>query len=104
MDNRTQWQLGVSAPITPKDLISLNYAHANISYNDRKPTWNDDSIGFWGIGYQHSLSKRTTLYAAYGDISPEADNHTNARLDSTSPTTTNDGFQSAFAFGIRHNF
>ena len=68
MDNRTQWQLGVSAPITPKDLISINYAHANISYNDRRPTWDDDSIGFWGIGYQHSLSKRTTLYAAYGDI------------------------------------
>ena len=104
MDNRTQWQLGVSAPITPKDLISLNYAHANISYNDRKPTWNDDSIGFWGIGYQHSLSKRTTLYAAYGDINQDDDANTKARLDSTTPTTTSGGFQSAFAFGIRHNF
>ena len=104
MDNRTQWQLGVSAPITPKDLISINYAHANISYNDRKPTWNDDSIGFWGIGYQHSLSKRTTLYAAYGDINQDDDANTKARLDSTTPTTTSGGFQSAFAFGIRHNF
>ena len=66
MDDRKQWQIGVSAPITPKDLVSINYAHANISYNDRRPTWDDDSIGFWGIGYQHSLSKRTTLYAAYG--------------------------------------
>ena len=104
MDNRTQWQIGVSAPITPKDLISINYAHAKISYNDRKPTWDDDSIGFWGIGYQHSLSKRTTLYAAYGSISQDDDNHTKARLDSTSPTTANDGFQNAFAFGVRHNF
>ena len=104
MDNRTQWQLGVSAPITPKDLISINYAHANISYNDRKPTWDDDSIGFWGIGYQHSLSKRTTLYAACGDISQDDDNKTKARLDSTTPTTANGGFQSAFALGIRHNF
>ena len=104
MDNRTQWQLGVSVPVTPKDIVSLNYAHANISYNDRRPTWDDDSIGFWGIGYQHSLSKRTTLYAAYGDINQDDDANTKARLDSTSPTTSNGGFQSAFAFGIRHNF
>lgn len=104
VDNRTQWQLGVSAPITPKDLVSINYAHARVSYNDRAPTLNDDSIGFWGIGYQHSLSKRTTLYAAYGDISQDDDNFTKARLDSTSPTTSNAGFQSAFALGIRHNF
>ena len=104
VDNRTQWQLGVSAPITPKDLVSINYAHARVSYNDRAPALNDDSIGFWGIGYQHSLSKRTTLYAAYGDISQDDDNFTKARLDSTSPTTSNAGFQSAFALGIRHNF
>ena len=104
VDNRTQWQLGVSAPITPKDLVSINYAHARVSYNDRAPALNDDSIGFCGIGYQHSLSKRTTLYAAYGDISQDDDNFTKARLDSTSPTTSNAGFQSAFALGIRHNF
>ena len=103
VDNRKQWQIGVSALITPKDLISINFAHADINYNDRV-TFDDDSIGFRGIGYQHSLSKRTTLYAAYGDISQDEDNYTKARLDSTSPTVTNRGFQSAFALGFCHNF
>ena len=106
INHRKQWQIGASAPITPKDLISINYARATISYNDSRPTWDDDSIGFWGIGYQHSLSKRTTLYAAYGDINQDDSNQTRASLASTPPVsgTTANAFEQAFAFGIRHNF
>ena len=106
VDNRTQWQLGVSAPITPKDLVSINYAHARVSYNDRAPALNDDSIGFWGIGYQHSLSKRTTLYAAYGDINQSDTNQTRASLSSTTPVsgTSANAFERAVAVGIRHDF
>ena len=107
-DDRKQWHVGVSAPITPKDLVSINYAHAKIDYNN---TWDDDSIGFWGIGYQHTLSKRTTLYAAYGDINQDSVNHTKSRLDGgttylTNPATATaaQGFQQAFAVGIRHDF
>ena len=102
-DNRKQWHVGVSAPITPKDLVSINYAHAKIDYNN---TWDDDSIGFWGIGYQHTLSKRTTLYAAYGDINQDDSNRTRATLTSTSPinNNTDNAFQRAIAIGIRHDF
>ena len=102
-DDRKQWHVGISAPITPKDLVSINYAHATIDYNN---AWNDDSIGFWGVGYQHSLSKRTTLYAAYGDINQSETNQTRASLSSTTPVsgTTANAFEQAFAVGIRHNF
>ena len=107
-DERKQWQIGVSAPITPKDLVSINYAHANVDYASYRTTsYSDDSIGFWGVGYRHSLSKRTTLYAAYGDISQDDSNYTKSSLNSTSPTTpstTSPGFQNAVTVGIRHDF
>ena len=105
-DDRKQWHIGASAPITPKDVIAINYAHATIGYNDRKPTWGDDTISSWGIGYLHSLSKRTTLYAAYGDINQDDSNHTRASFASTSPinNNTDNTFQRAIAIGIRHDF
>ena len=112
VDSRAQWHLGVSAPITPKDIIAVNYAHAKTSYNNTVPaTQDDDTTGFWGVGYLHSLSKRTTLYAAYGDINQDSVNHTKSRLDGgttylTNPATATaaQGFQQAFAVGIRHDF
>lgn len=64
-DKRSQWQIGASTPIGSKGTLALNYAHATIDYNTAA---DDDKVSFWGIGYQHSLSKRTNLYAAYGDI------------------------------------
>ena len=106
-DERKQWQIGVSAPITPKDLVSINYARANVDYaNFRTTSYSDDSIGFWGVGYRHSLSKRTTLYAAYGDINQNDSNYTKSSLNTTSPTTPSStpGFQNAFTVGMRHDF
>jgi predicted porin len=104
-DDRKQWHIGVSAPITPNDVIALNYAHATTGYNN---AWSDDSIGFWGVGYQHSLSKRTTLYAAYGDINQSNSDHTRASLDRAafigSNSVANYTFEQAVAVGIRHDF
>lgn len=99
-DSRAQWHLGVSVPVTPKDTVAVNYAHAKIDYNN---TWSDDTAGFWGVGYLHSLSKRTSLYASYGDINQDDSNHTKSRLDGAT-TMTNAGYQRAFAVGIRHDF
>ena len=99
-DSRAQWHLGVSVPVTPKDIVAVNYAHAKIDYNN---TWSDDTTGFWGVGYLHSLSKRTSLYAAYGDIYQDDDNHVKSRLDGPT-TTTSAGYQRAFTVGIRHDF
>ena len=102
-DDRKQWHLGVSAPITPNDVIALNYAHATIDYNNGS---SDDSINSWGIGYLHSLSKRTTLYAAYDDINQNSSNVTRASFASTSPVnnSADNAFLRAFAVGLRHDF
>lgn len=73
---------------------------ANRAYNNGAKA---DKVSFWGVGYLHTLSKRTSLYAAYGDISQSDDNITKSRIDG-STTTSDAGYQSAFNVGIRHNF
>lgn len=99
-DRRAQWQLGASTPIGQNGTLAANYARANIEYNTGA---DDDKVSFWGIGYLHALSKRTSLYAAYGDISQNESNLVKSRLDGGT-TTKNTGYQSAFNVGIRHDF
>ena len=100
-DSRKQWQLGASTPIGSKGTLAVNYARAKIAYTNA----DDDKVSFWGIGYLHALSKRTSLYAAYGDISQSDTNIVKSRIDgSTTTNVKNEGYQSAFNVGIRHNF
>ncbi|MDR2924426.1 MAG: porin [Azoarcus sp.] len=57
----TQWMIGATFKITPNDSILASYTQA--TEND----WNDDDnkgkLRQFAIGYEHALSKRTTLYA-----------------------------------------
>jgi len=67
-----------------------------------------------GLGYQHNLSKRTALYANYGQIKNKADKSdsvvsTPAETDfavKTAPNATLGGLQKStgYEIGIRHNF
>lgn len=59
----------------------------------------------WGLGYTHSLSKRTTLYAAYGETKNNATgNFVLANSASTyAPTATGQSVK-GLALGIRHQF
>ena len=77
----------------------MYYARAKIAYTNA----DDDKVSFWGIGYLHAMSKRTSLYAAYGDISQSDTNIIKSRIDGAT-TTSDAGYQSAFNVGIRHNF
>jgi len=100
-DKRKQWMLGVSTPIGASGTLAVSYAHANLSYNNAS----DDKSSFWGIGYLHALSKRTQLYAAYGDINQDKDNTYKSRFDGgISKSATDAVYQTAFNVGIRHNF
>lgn len=99
-DSRSQWLIGASTPIGANGTLSANYARATIEYNTGA---NDDDVSFWGIGYQHALSKRTNLYVAYGDINQDKSNLVKSRLDGGT-TTGQTGYQSAFNVGIRHDF
>jgi len=100
-DNRKQWMLGASAPIGASGTLAVSYAHANLSYNNASA----DTSSFWGIGYLHALSKRTQLYAAYGDINQDKTNTYKSRFEGGTSTSATDAvYQTAFNVGIRHNF
>ena len=101
-DDRRQWQLTASVPLGERDSISLAYARARVSYNTGADS---DTAKFWGVGYLHTLSKRTSLYAAYGNISQSDSALVKSRLDgSTTTGSTNAGYQKAFQIGLRHDF
>ena len=57
-DDNGLWTLGARIPVTKAGTLSVSYSQAD---NDVKDT---DTAG-WQIGYDHNLSKRTTVYAAY---------------------------------------
>lgn len=94
-DDRNQWQLGVSVPFGPKDMVAVNYAKGTTSYNNG---WNDDKSSMWGVAYFHDLSKRTNIYVAYGDINQNDSNHVKLGLDGQ------DTYESAFQVGMKHSF
>ncbi|MFT3848172.1 MAG: porin [Propionivibrio sp.] len=100
-DTRKQWLLGASTPIGAKGVLAASYAHATLSYDNAS----DDTSSFWGIGYLHALSKRTRLYAAYGDINQDKDNTYKSRFEGgISNKATDAVYQTAFNVGIRHDF
>ena len=65
----------------------------------------DARAGQWALGYEHALSKRTSLYGTYASIN----NNRSARDHALSSSVgagynTGDGYQNSFATGIRHSF
>lgn len=105
-DNAT-WSLGVSIPVMAKGQIHLGYSETD---NDLKKS---DAKGFL-VGYQHDLSKRTTVYAAYQYLDTEKFYNTanmkgryrNAYGNNGSLTTGNITGRDAdgFSVGLRHSF
>lgn len=98
MEDRDQWQLGVSVPFGPNDMVAINYAQGTTSYNNLQPTWGDDKSSIWGVAYFHDLSKRTNVYVAYGDIQQNEGNHVKFGLDGQGT------YQQAFQVGLKHSF
>jgi GBP family porin len=62
---RTIWQAHVSAALTPKDTVFVNY-------NSIKGTGDSGTVyekqTTWGLGYNHSLSKRTSVFAGVARV------------------------------------
>ncbi|MFT3849216.1 MAG: porin [Propionivibrio sp.] len=89
-NKKTFWALGANAAVGANGTIKVGYGQAKIS---SVVDGNKDLTGTaWDIVYLHSLSKRTTAYAMYGNLGGDVD-----KLD--------DGtYQQAINFGIRHTF
>lgn len=89
-DKKDFWALGVKAPIGANGVIKAGYGQSKVQFDNG----NDDLKGkAWDIVYLHSLSKRTTAYAMYGNLSSSDDGYFS---DST--------YQQFFNVGVRHTF
>jgi predicted porin len=62
---------------------------------------NGDADG-WGISYQHAMSKRTTAYVGYVDMSNDRGSQIRAANVVSAPGAGQDS--SGFAMGMRHTF
>ena len=97
IDTRNFWALGVKVPMGAKDSIALGYGQSKIKYYGG---WNidDDKAHKFGITYLHTMSKRTNIYALYGNVSSDEVGNTGIKA------VTMDGYKNAFNVGIRHLF
>jgi predicted porin len=88
-EKKNFWALGVAAPIGANDTIKAGYGQAKLSGNGL----NSIKGQAWDIVYLHSLSKRSTVYAMYGNLGGSDDGYLAAGT-----------YQQAFNVGLRHTF
>ena len=113
MDNKTDvvlantgskmWQVGLSAPVGANGLAMLEYAEIRFKDDNTPSALKDDgkNKGF-GIGYQHSLSKRTTLYTFVSQVKYDA--NTAAAVDWIGGIAAAGEKTTTFSAGVRHAF
>ena len=97
-----QWLLGVTVPVGAAGKVLASYVQRR---TEVVAGASDARAGQWALGYDHALSKRTSLYGTYASIN----NNRSARDHALSSSVgagynTGDGYQNSFATGIRHSF
>lgn len=93
--------LGARMPVGAQGVFSAQVARVNYDYASG-PAGKGLVLGFV---YEHSLSKRTTLYGNFGQTSNNA--YANGPLISAVPVLFSNGYGSdvrAISFGVRHTF
>ncbi|MDR0997361.1 MAG: porin [Zoogloeaceae bacterium] len=97
------WMIGAEMPIG-KHTIMLSYNHSKLDAGDID---SDSTVKQWALGYKYSLSKRTSLYAAYANISQddEGDSAVFGNRGSVGDNSNaGDSYQNGFQFGLNHTF
>lgn len=106
-----KWTIGVAVPVGANGSVSVQYADASIdkctgtvaaattgTINQFNNKCDSDA---WTVAYTHNLSKRTTLYGGYINVS----NDTNSRNAAVTQFGTDvGGDASSFVIGARHSF
>jgi predicted porin len=64
-----QWMLGVTMPVGHSGRLMTSYAQRR---TEAEWLGGDAKVNQWAIGYEHDLSKRTTLYAVYANLNNNA--------------------------------
>lgn len=92
------WQVGATAKVLEAGTVKAVYGRASDFY----------SANQWALGYQHDLSKRTALYATYGEIKNKTgDTGAVATFivpDAPAASTTIAQKSKGYEIGIRHSF
>jgi predicted porin len=94
--DRDQYMVGLTAPVGSAGAVLASY-----NYAENNNAAGDPNARQWALGYTHSLSKRTGLYAVYADISNK-DGGLGASLGDAS--NGGQGYQEGFQLGVRHSF
>jgi predicted porin len=95
-NNATQyklWSVGATVPVSAAGAIIASYSYVT---NDAVKT--DNNSGYFGIGYTHSLSKRTNLYTSASRL--KNDKNVNAG----GIASGNGATELLYNVGIRHAF
>ena len=97
------WQVGLSAPVGANGLAMFEYAEIRFKDDNSTTTqkWDGKNKGF-GIGYQHSLSKRTTLYTFVSQL--KYDDNTFSTMDWVKGIAAAGEKTNTFSAGVRHTF
>ena len=100
--DNSKWTIGVGVPVGANGSVSVQYADAS---RDRCGASNVSNVqcdaDAWTIAYTHNLSKRTTLYAGWIDVSND-NNSTNGANSQFANVAGGDA--STFMMGARHSF
>jgi predicted porin len=114
-EKSTQWMIGVTVPVGPSGKVLASYTRRKSELTSAAKldlgTNDDAKSGQWAIGYEHALSKRTSIYTAYSDINNKGSadvadaggNFVNA-AGVGDATSGGDGYQRGFSLGLRHVF
>lgn len=96
IEKRKQWTVGAMVPIGSRDRVGIQYARGKNQFFAAGA--DDEKQRMWGLSYFHDLSKRTNIYAGYGNLGQDSDNTVKYGLDGQ------DSYQKAFQVGLRHTF
>jgi len=94
--DRLNWHVGASLPLGDRHILRILYGRAD----DRFTT--DADFSTWQIGYQYNLSRRTSLYAAWGQVNNSANSR--ATLAGALGSYHNGATARSTIAGFRHVF
>jgi len=124
----TQWMLGATFRITPRDSVLVSYSRAGESKVFYKPDYCGGSdtgfckepgsakINQWALGYEHAFSKRTVLYSQFamqkhnksfsdhGFLSLVTDSSGGSVGSNYLGHDLSKGYRRGFVAGMRHDF
>ena len=100
------WQVGARVPVSDSGAVHFAYGSTN---NDtpysNAPNTDDYGIRTWAVGYVHSLSKRTKLYAYYKQLKNRGNSRQTIFPPSGMPIPDRLHTKvTAFGVGIHHRF